>query len=203
MALNNNKFDALNNSEDSDDDETSFAEDRKKKDLALPPIQVPREEHPLQYTYCLWFSRRAPGKHAAPQSFDQNLRLVGRFASVEQFWSYYCHLIKPCELSGHSDFHLFKDGIKPMWEDDANRCGGKWIVRLRKGLASRCWENLILAMLGEQFMVGDEICGAVISIRFAVRRRLLACCYDFEQAEDFVSCLGDEDFNVSNWENLA
>nr|SVE79698.1 EOG090X0BMA [Daphnia magna] len=152
MALNNNKFDALNNSEDSDDDETSFAEDRKKKDLALPPIQVPREEHPLQYTYCLWFSRRAPGKHAAPQSFDQNLRLVGRFASVEQFWSYYCHLIKPCELSGHSDFHLFKDGIKPMWEDDANRCGGKWIVRLRKGLASRCWENLILAMLGEQFM---------------------------------------------------
>jgi len=53
-------------------------------------------------------------------------------------------------------------------QDDTNRCGGKWIVRLRKGLASRCWENLILAMLGEQFMVGDEICGAVVSIRFAV-----------------------------------
>ena len=147
----------------------------------------------FRYTYCLWFSRRAPGKHAAPQSFDQNLRMVGRFASAEQFWSYYCHLVRPCELSGHSDFHLFKDGIKPMWEvvlfnffrrlmnlliyfllqDDANRCGGKWIVRLRKGLASRCWENLILAMLGEQFMVGDEICGAVVSIRFAVRNFLL------------------------------
>lgn len=28
-------FHSLNNSEDSDDDETSFAEDRKKKDLAL------------------------------------------------------------------------------------------------------------------------------------------------------------------------
>ena len=55
-----------------------------------------------------------------------------------------------------------------FYQDDANRCGGKWIVRLRKGLASRCWENLILAMLGEQFMVGDEICGAVVSIRFAV-----------------------------------
>lgn len=39
-------------------------------------------------------------------------------------------------------------------------------MRLRKGLASRCWENLILAMLGEQFMVGEEICGAVVSIRF-------------------------------------
>lgn len=53
-----------------------------------------------------------------------------------------------------------------MWEDDANKEGGRWTVRLRKGLASRCWENLILAILGEQFMVGDEICGAVVSIRF-------------------------------------
>ena len=56
-----------------------------------------------------------------------------------------------------------------LWcQDDANKAGGKWIVRLRKGLASRCWENLLMAMLGEQFMVGDEICGAVISIRFQV-----------------------------------
>lgn len=49
--------------------------------------------------------------------------------------------------------------------------GGKWIIRLRKGLASRCWENLILAMLGEQFMVGEEICGAVVSVRFQVKPR--------------------------------
>ncbi|XP_077515822.1 uncharacterized protein LOC144125897 isoform X2 [Amblyomma americanum] len=51
-------------------------------------------------------------------------------------------------------------------KDEANRTGGKWIVRLRKGLASRCWENLILAILGEQFMVGEEVCGAVASVRF-------------------------------------
>ena len=43
------------------------------------------------------------------------------------------------------------------------------MVRLRKGLVTRCWENLILAMLGEQFMVGDEICGAVVSVRFQVK----------------------------------
>ena len=53
-----------------------------------------------------------------------------------------------------------------MWEYDANKGGGKWIVRLRKGLSSGCWENLVLAMLGEQFMVGEEICGAVVSVRF-------------------------------------
>uniref|UniRef100_A0AAQ4NUK2 Eukaryotic translation initiation factor 4E family member 2 n=1 Tax=Gasterosteus aculeatus aculeatus TaxID=481459 RepID=A0AAQ4NUK2_GASAC len=85
---------------------------------------------------------------------------------VEQFWRFYSHMIRPGDLTGHSDFHIFKEGIKPMWEDDANKMGGKWIIRLRKGLASRCWENLILAMLGEQFMVGEEICGAVVSVRF-------------------------------------
>ncbi|KAK3749963.1 hypothetical protein QZH41_013866, partial [Actinostola sp. cb2023] len=85
---------------------------------------------------------------------------------VEQFWSYYSYMVMPGELTGHSDIHLFKDGIKPIWEDEANKCGGKWIVRLKKGLASRCWENLVLAMLGEQFMVGSEVCGAVISVRF-------------------------------------
>uniref|UniRef100_A0A3Q1GSL1 Eukaryotic translation initiation factor 4E type 2-like n=1 Tax=Acanthochromis polyacanthus TaxID=80966 RepID=A0A3Q1GSL1_9TELE len=82
-------------------------------------------------------------------------------------------MVRPGDLSGHSDFHLFKEGIKPMWEDESNRSGGKWIIRLRKGLASRFWENIILAMLGEQFMVGEEICGAVVSIRFQVLLPLL------------------------------
>lgn len=41
------------------------------------------------------------------------------------------------------DYHLFKSGIKPMWEDSANRRGGKWMVRLRKGIASRYWEDLV------------------------------------------------------------
>lgn len=60
-------------------------------------------------------------------------------------------------------------------QDDANKMGGKWIIRLRKGLASRCWENLILAMLGEQFMVGEEICGAVVSVRFQVQLKEHKC----------------------------
>ncbi|KAH0509399.1 Eukaryotic translation initiation factor 4E type 2 [Microtus ochrogaster] len=123
-------------------------------------------EHPLQYNYTFWYSRRTPGRPTSSQSYEQNIKQIGTFASVEQFWKFYSHMVRPGDLTGHSDFHLFKEGIKPMWEDDANKNGGKWIIRLRKGLASRCWENLILAMLGEQFMVGEEICGAVVSVRF-------------------------------------
>jgi translation initiation factor 4E len=39
------------------------------------------------------------------------------------------------------------------------------MVRLKKGIASRYWEDVILAVIGEQFDVGSEVCGAVLSIR--------------------------------------
>ncbi|XP_054706459.1 eukaryotic translation initiation factor 4E type 2-like [Uloborus diversus] len=129
-------------------------------------FHVPEPEHRLQFTYCLWISHRPDEKLVTLQPYDQNLKMIASFNSVEKFWSIYGHIIRPSEMAVHSDFHLFKQGIKPMWEDEANIAGGKWIVRLRKGLASRYWEDLILAILGEQFMVGEEICGAVVSIRF-------------------------------------
>ncbi|XP_012060471.1 PREDICTED: eukaryotic translation initiation factor 4E type 2 [Atta cephalotes] len=163
-----NKFEItyrLKATEDSGDEESQSKDNQKAEKSPLPSIEISPNEHKLQYAYALWYSRRSPGKTNI-QSYDQNLKLVGRFASVEQFWGLYSHLVRPSDLTTHTDFHLFKVGIKPMWEDEANQKGGKWIVRLRKGLVSRCWENLILAILGEQFMVGEEICGAVVSIRF-------------------------------------
>ncbi|XP_066508600.1 eukaryotic translation initiation factor 4E type 2-like [Hoplias malabaricus] len=173
----NNKFDALKDDDSGDHDqdngspkdgEKEKAEDEEKDQNTIKkkPVVPGAGEHPLQYNYTFWYSRRTPGRPASTQSYEQNIKQIGSFASVEQFWRFYSHMIRPGDLTGHSDFHLFKEGIKPMWEDDANKSGGKWIIRLRKGLASRCWENLILAMLGEQFMVGEEICGAVVSVRF-------------------------------------
>uniref|UniRef100_A0A7N4NZ38 Eukaryotic translation initiation factor 4E family member 2 n=1 Tax=Sarcophilus harrisii TaxID=9305 RepID=A0A7N4NZ38_SARHA len=176
----NNKFDALKDDDSGDHDqneENSTQKDGEKEKSERDKSQssskrkavVPGPaEHPLQYNYTFWYSRRTPGRPTSSQSYEQNIKQIGTFASVEQFWRFYSHMVRPGDLTGHSDFHLFKEGIKPMWEDDANKNGGKWIIRLRKGLASRCWENLILAMLGEQFMVGEEICGAVVSVRFQV-----------------------------------
>lgn len=177
-ATMNNKFDALKDDDSGDHDQneennTQKDSEKEKNDREKPQSTTKRKavvpgpaEHPLQYNYTFWYSRRTPGRPTSSQSYEQNIKQIGTFASVEQFWRFYSHMVRPGDLTGHSDFHLFKEGIKPMWEDDANKNGGKWIIRLRKGLASRCWENLILAMLGEQFMVGEEICGAVVSVRF-------------------------------------
>lgn len=158
--------------EDSGEEENETPDQRyedRDDELSPRPRPTPKPgpgEHPLQFNYAVWFSRKAPGKQSSASSYNQNLKLITTFASVEQWWNHYSHLVRPSDLTGHSDYHIFKEGIRPMWEDTANNKGGKWIVRLKKGLASRCWENLVLAMLGEQFMVGEEICGAVISIRY-------------------------------------
>lgn len=42
------------------------------------------------------------------------------------------------------------------------------VVRLHKSQTCRAWEDLCMAMLGEQFMVGSELCGVVLSVRFQV-----------------------------------
>ena len=52
-----------------------------------------------------------------------------------------------------------------MWEDEANKNGGRWTLRVSKGYANKLWEDLILAMIGEQFSLENEINGIVLSIR--------------------------------------
>ncbi|GER40413.1 eukaryotic translation initiation factor 4e type [Striga asiatica] len=105
---------------------------------------------------------------------------------VEGFWVCYCHLARPSTLPSPTDLHLFKDGIRPLWEDSANCNGGKWIIRFKKAVSGRFWEDLVdnekceysvvtilsparhavLALIGNQLEYGDNICGAVLSIRF-------------------------------------
>lgn len=55
--------------------------------------------------------------------------------------------------------------------------GGRFQLKLKKGLVDRCWENLLLALLGEQFMVGEEICGVVVSVKFGVYIEFLTTDY--------------------------
>lgn len=144
------------------------AQKRAKFTDNLPEDYEPKpgpDDHLLQHSYSFWFNRRVQGARTQ-ENYEKNIKRVATFSSVELFWSYYNHMVRPNDLPNTSDYHLFKKGIKPMWEDDANRKGGKWIVRLRKGLASKYWEELVLALIGGQFPLSDELCGIVISIRF-------------------------------------
>lgn len=89
--------------------------------------------HPLKHTWTLYHdskSRNAPPTAEATQTnfaagpdshaYAANLTTVGDFNSVEGFCQYFNWLKPPSQLEKNSNYHLFKDGIKPMWEDKAN-----------------------------------------------------------------------------------
>lgn len=119
-------------------------------------------EHPIKSTWVVWY-RPPTSKNS---DYEKSTIALASFSTVEQFWSVYSHLKRPSALPAVSDYHIFKKGIRPVWEDEENKRGGKWIVRLRKGVADRYWEELLLAIVGDQFAeAGDEVCGAVLSVR--------------------------------------
>lgn len=57
-----------------------------------------------------------------------------------------------------------------MWEDAANKNGGRWLIELnrkqRMTELDRLWLEIILCMIGEGFnQYSSDICGAVVNIR--------------------------------------
>lgn len=119
-------------------------------------------ENPLKSTWIVWY-RPPTSKYS---DYEKSTIPLASFSTVEAFWTIYSHLKRPSSLPSVSDYHVFKKGVRPVWEDEENKKGGKWIVRLKKGVSDRFWEDLLLAIVGDQFAeAGEEVCGAVLSVR--------------------------------------
>lgn len=100
----------------------------------------------------------------------------------------------PSSLLPTTDYLLFHSGIRrPVWEDPLNISGGKWIIRLRKGVADRLWEDLVLAIVGEHFAecnaVGEEdkADGASGDISHGDWPEICGCTISVRQNEDIIS----------------
>ncbi|OQO15332.1 hypothetical protein B0A48_00715 [Cryoendolithus antarcticus] len=117
---------------------------------------------PLTYSWVLHY-RPPTSKN---QDYEKSIHPMWVMRSAQNFWSVYDQMKRPSTLPTVSDYHFFKEGIRPVWEDEENKKGGKWIMRLKKGVADRYWEDLLLALIGDQFLeAGEEICGVVVSVR--------------------------------------
>jgi translation initiation factor 4E len=139
--------------------------DKAKADGVTEPQEsssADSSEHTLKSTWTLFY-RPPTNKYS---DYEKSTIKLASISTVESFWTIYSHLKRPSLLPSVSDYHIFKEGIRPVWEDEANKRGGKWIIRLKKGVADRYWEDLLLAIVGDQFMeAGEEVCGAVLSVR--------------------------------------
>ncbi|KAJ8761977.1 hypothetical protein K2173_006579 [Erythroxylum novogranatense] len=119
------------------------------------------DQYPLEHRWTFWFNNR---KSKRP-TWGSSMRSIYTFSSAEEFWSVYNNIPHPSKLPAPADFHCFKYNIEPKWEDPVCANGGKWTLTFQKEKCDNSWLYTLLAMIGEQFDYGDEICGAVVSVR--------------------------------------
>lgn len=71
---------------------------------------------------------------------------VSTFNTVEDFWSLFTHIKQPSEVNVGSDYSLFKENIRPMWEDKGNKNGGRWMLTLSRSMRAeldRYWIDTV------------------------------------------------------------
>ncbi|KAJ2893659.1 Eukaryotic translation initiation factor 4E-1 [Zalerion maritima] len=129
-------------------------------------------KHPLQNEWTLWFTKPPSGKG---DNWNELLKEVITFNSVEEFWGVYNNVAGVSELALKSDYHLFKKGIRPEWEDVANKHGGKWSYQFKEKRSvpiDNLWLHVMLAAIGETLEDEDdgELMGVVVNVRKAFYR---------------------------------
>merc|ERR1712194_627098 len=117
------------------------------------------------------------------KSYEDNMAKLCEFATIEDFWRLWNNIPKPSAIfyDGRTkkkfkdrtveSFSLFKKGVKPEWEDAANRTGAEWFCRKTFPMPQldSFWQDLVLGMVGETIDPADEICGARVVTNRAAR----------------------------------
>ncbi|KAK5663535.1 hypothetical protein OQA88_3966 [Cercophora sp. LCS_1] len=129
-------------------------------------------KHPLSNKWTLWFTKPASGKG---DNWNDLLKKVITFESVEEFWGIYNNIAPVSDLALKSDYHLFKDDVRPEWEDPQNKHGGKWSYQFKDKRSvniDQLWLHTMLAAIGETLEDEEdgEVMGVVVNVRKAFFR---------------------------------
>ena len=65
-------------------------------------------------------------------------------------------------LKVESEVYIFKDGIKPLWEDPNNETGGYFTIKIEKQKSNKVWENAVLSFISPAREVASCINGVRI-----------------------------------------
>ncbi|KAL8618285.1 hypothetical protein ACOMHN_061130 [Nucella lapillus] len=156
---------AVNPPEAISDSEVNGHEDETSEEAQLYPEKWIK--HPLKNAWVLWYY-----KNDRNREWVDNNKVVETVSFAEDFWSLYHGIVKANKLNAGCDYSLFKEGIQPMWEDPANKSGGRWLINIHKNQRQTdletAWLEMLLCLIGEAFDdhgFGEEVCGAVVNIR--------------------------------------
>ncbi|EOA36213.1 hypothetical protein CARUB_v10010137mg [Capsella rubella] len=147
----------------SGDEEGLSKEKKRNEDASKKSTTVIHKSHLFENSWTFWFDN--PSSKSNQVTWGSSLRSLYTFSSVEEFWSLYNNIHPPTKWVPGADLYCFKHKIEPKWEDPICANGGKWTMMFPKATLESNWLNTLLALVGEQFDHGDEICGAVLNFR--------------------------------------
>ncbi|KAL0368485.1 UNVERIFIED_CONTAM: Eukaryotic translation initiation factor isoform 4E-2 [Sesamum calycinum] len=132
-------------------------------------IIIPESFEKNDYGHTCCFSNCARAATLAPRAFnytEHSCVQCTTSSSLVAAVSLYDQIFRPSKFPANADFHLFRAGVEPKWEDPECTSGGKWTVTSsKKANLDTMWLETLMALIGEQFDEADEICGVVASVR--------------------------------------
>jgi len=124
-----------------------------------PLMSYPK--HPLEYSWTFWYWNSQKSK-----TWEDCLIKLGDFSYAEDFWAIVNHTTN---AKVGSDFMVFKKGVEPMWEDPANKEGGRWLIKMgvnerHDERSHKSWVELLMMMIGNTVDC-ERVTGAVFNSR--------------------------------------
>ena len=142
----------------------------------IPPAKI--TNNPIEFNktkfenkFSFWYRisddiYQTHGKYAIDKKeYENQVKKIAEFDTIEDFWAIFQHLRKPDSCKPGIEFQMFKEPVKPLWEDENNKNGGRTSIKLRKDFTTIIWEEMIVALIGNVLPkeIKDEINGIIVS----------------------------------------
>jgi hypothetical protein len=150
---------------------------KKRRDLKALEKNV--GDMPLADTWTFWVNKGQP-QAMRENDFVKNIQNSGTCRTLKEFCEQWNALLVQHPLTMFVSVRLFKEHIRPLWEDPANRQGGKWVfvapchidrdvvISLENGDINDSLRSFVLVAV--HLIVGalchyTNMCGIVLTVR--------------------------------------
>ena len=99
------------------------------------------------------------------KEFFSKIIKIADVENISEFWQVFQHMKQPNQCPVGTEYHIFKKGIVPMWEDNMNKEGGKLTVLLTFNYSNLIWEEVAFNFCKGLLPFYGYINGIVISAR--------------------------------------
>ena len=111
---------------------------------------------PLQYHWTFWYDKHSGAESASSTDYDERLYVLYEdVADIATFYRIYNNY--PWEKIPQRDtVHIFRKGVRPVWEDPENVKGGCWRFRIPKRKAQAFFHEIAILCISSEFQAALE-----------------------------------------------